>query len=228
MLRWRARDGHADPAGLSRISTPGVGDDDEYLRRADHVLRGLIDDGGPIDPQTDRRASRPDPFEAIARAIVGQQLSTKAAATIWGRVIDVAGGEPLRPKGLLEGDPDDLRGAGLSGAKLRYLTEFAERTDSGELDLGRLGDLSDDDVVAELTEIKGVGRWTAEMFLIFHLGRPDVVSTGDLGIRRAVQLAYALDELPGPSELERIAEPWRPHRTLACLYLWRSLANTPQ
>ena len=99
--------------------------------------------------------------------------------------------------------------------------------EDGRLDLDRLGELSDEDVVAELTEIKGVGRWTAEIFLIFHLGRPDVVSMGDLGIRRAVQLAYGLDELPGPGEMERISEPWRPHRTLACLYLWRSLHNVP-
>ena len=97
----------------------------------------------------------------------------------------------------------------------------------GRLDLGRISELADEDVVAELIEIKGVGSWTAEMFLIFHLGRPDVVSTGDLGIRRAVERAYGLDELPGPTDLERIAEPWRPHRSLACLYLWRSLANVP-
>jgi DNA-3-methyladenine glycosylase II len=204
-----------------------VSEADQYLRRADSVLRGLIDDGGPIDPDEDRRASRPDPFEAIARAIVGQQLSTKAARTIWERVLDVAGGEPLAPAGLLAAEPEALRGAGLSGQKLGYLTEFAEGVTSGELDLERLTELSDEDVVADLIEIKGVGRWTAEMFLIFHLGRPDVVSTGDLGIRRAVELAYGLDELPGPTELERIAEPWRPHRTLACLYLWRSLANEP-
>ena len=108
-----------------------------------------------------------------------------------------------------------------------FLRDLAERIENGSLDLGALAKLPDEDVIAELTEIKGIGRWTAEMFLIFHLARPDVVSTGDLGIRRAAQLAYGLDELPGPHDLERIAEPWRPHRTLACLYLWRSLANTP-
>ena len=108
-----------------------------------------------------------------------------------------------------------------------FLKDLAERVEDGRLDLDHLSELSDEDVVATLTEIKGVGRWTAEMFLIFHLGRPDVISTGDLGIRRATQIAYGLDELPGPTELERIAEPWRPHRTLACLYLWRSLDNTP-
>jgi DNA-3-methyladenine glycosylase II len=218
VLRGRARHRDADPADLSP---------DEHLRGADHVLRRLIDEGGPIDPAEDRRASRPDPFEAIARAMIGQQLSTKAAASIWERLLEVAGGAPLRPAGVLAADPDALRGAGLSGSKVAYVSDLAERVESGELDLARLAELSDEDVIAELIEIKGVGRWTAEMFLIFHLGRPDVVSTGDLGIRRAVERAYGLDELPGPTELERIAEPWRPHRTLACLYLWRSLSNQP-
>jgi DNA-3-methyladenine glycosylase II len=124
-------------------------------------------------------------------------------------------------------DPEALRAAGLSRAKSAYLLDLAGRVASGELDLGRLAELADEDVIAALTAIKGIGRWTAEMFLIFHLARPDVISTGDLGIRRAVQIGYGLDELPGPADLERIAEPWRPHRTLACLYLWRSLDNVP-
>jgi DNA-3-methyladenine glycosylase II len=200
---------------------------DQYLRRADPVLRRLIDEQGPIDPATDRRGSRPDPYEALARAIVGQQLSTKAAASIWRRIQEAFRGSTPSPQALLAADPDRLRGAGLSRAKVGFLRDLAERVASGELELDRLADLPDEDVVAELIEIKGVGRWTAEMFLIFHLGRPDVVSTGDLGIRRAVQIAYELEELPGPTELERIAEPWRPHRTLACLHLWRSLANVP-
>jgi DNA-3-methyladenine glycosylase II len=200
---------------------------DQHLRSIDQVLRGLIDEGGPIDPETDRRGSRPDAYQALARAIVGQQLSTKAAASIWGRVTELFGEHTPSPVQLLEVDGQELRDAGLSWSKVGFLKDLAERVEDGRLDLDRLGELSDDDVVAELTEIKGVGRWTAEMFLIFHLGRPDVVSMGDLGIRRAVQLAYGLDELPGPSEMERISEPWRPHRTLACLYLWRSLHNVP-
>jgi DNA-3-methyladenine glycosylase II len=200
---------------------------DEYLRGQDPVLRGLIDEGGPIDPETDRRASRPDPYEALARAIVGQQLSTKAAASIWEKLLEVFGGRTPSPKEVLAADEDDLRSAGLSKAKVGFLRDLATHIVEGELDLERLPELADEDVVADLIEIHGIGRWTAEMFLIFHLGRPDVVSTGDLGIRRAVQIAYGLDELPAPAELERIAEPWRPHRTLACLYLWRSLAVTP-
>jgi DNA-3-methyladenine glycosylase II len=200
---------------------------DEYLRRADPVLRGLIDEGGTIDPETDRRGSRPDAYEAIARAIVGQQLSTKAAASIWGKLQDAFRGDTPAPPELLAADESTLRGAGLSNAKVGFLRDLASRIEEGELDLARLPELSDEDVTAALIEVHGVGRWTAEMFLIFHLGRPDVVSTGDLGIRRAVQIAYGFDELPAPAELERIAEPWRPHRTLACLYLWRSLAATP-
>jgi DNA-3-methyladenine glycosylase II len=222
VLRWRARHRDDHSARLNELTEP-----DEYLRGQDRVLRRLIDSGGPIDPETDRRGSRPDAYEAIARAIVGQQLSTRAAASIWGKLVDAFGGSMPEPAELLAADDDVLRGAGLSRAKVGFLRDLATRIAEGELDLNRLPELSDEDVTAALIEIHGVGRWTAEMFLIFHLGRPDVVSTGDLGIRRAVQIEYGLDELPGPAELERIAEPWRPHRTLACLYLWRSLAATP-
>jgi DNA-3-methyladenine glycosylase II len=200
---------------------------DEHLRSVDHVMRGLIDDGGPIHPERDRRGSRPDPYEALARAIVGQQLSTKAARSIWERLVGTLGGRLPPPAELLAVDSETIRSAGLSRAKVAFITDLAERIDDGRLDVGALGGLSDEDVIAALTEIKGVGPWTAEMFLIFHLGRQDVLSTGDLGIRRAAQIAYGLDDLPGPHDLERIAEPWRPHRTLGCLYLWRSLDNAP-
>jgi DNA-3-methyladenine glycosylase II len=191
------------------------------------VLRRLIDEGGPIDPATDRRGSRPDAYEALVRAIVGQQLSTKAAASIWEKLQGAFGGRIPSPAELLAADEATVRGAGLSRAKVGFLRDLATRIEQGELDLERLPELADEDVTAALIEVHGIGRWTAEMFLIFNLGRPDVVSTGDLGIRRAVQIAYGLDELPAPVELERIAEPWRPHRTLACLYLWRSLQVTP-
>jgi DNA-3-methyladenine glycosylase II len=201
--------------------------DDRELMRADKVLRRLMEEGGPIDPSTDRRGSRPDPYEALARAIVGQQLSTKAAASIWSKLLALFDGETPDPKALLRRRPETLRKAGLSNSKVEFLRDLAKRVGDGRLDLERLAELPDEDVIAELLEVKGIGRWTGEMFLIFHLARPDVVSTGDLGIRKAVRLAYGLDELPGPEDLERIAEEWRPHRTLACLYLWRSLANTP-
>jgi DNA-3-methyladenine glycosylase II len=221
VLRRRPRDGH-DPA--ARLSDDAAAT--EYLRGQDPVLRVLIDERGPIDPETDRRSSRPDPYIALSRAIVGQQLSTKAAASIWARFEALFRG-PVEPRKVVAASEDRLRSAGLSNSKVAYLKDLAGRVHRGELDLDRLGELPDEDVIAELTAIKGIGRWTAEMFLIFHLGRPDVLSAGDLGIRRAVQLAYRLEELPGPTDLERLAEPWRPQRTLACLYLWRSLDNVP-
>src|SRR3954468_20736846 len=201
--------------------------DDRALMRADKVLKRVMEDRGPLDPEIDRRGSRPDPFEAVARAIVGQQLSTKAARSIWEKLVTQFGGETPNPKALLRKRPQTLRKAGLSNAKVEFLRDLAKRVTDGRLDLERLKDLPDEDVVAELIEVKGVGQWTAEMFLIFHLARPDVVAVGDLGIRRAVQIAYGMDDLPGPEELEKLAEEWRPHRTLACLYLWRSLDNTP-
>jgi DNA-3-methyladenine glycosylase II len=201
--------------------------EDRHLRSVDHVIGRLIDERGPIDPDTDRRGSRPDAYEALARAIVGQQLSTKAARSIWERLVAPFGGSFPPPVELIATAPESLREAGLSWSKVGFLRDLAERIDDGELDLNELGRLPDEDVIAELIKVKGIGAWTAEMFLIFHLARPDVISTGDLGIRRAVQIAYGLDELPGPHDLERIAEPWRPHRTLACLYLWRSLDNAP-
>ncbi|MGH2957912.1 MAG: DNA-3-methyladenine glycosylase family protein [Solirubrobacterales bacterium] len=216
------------PAGAhARGSAERWSEEDRALMASDKVLRGLMEEGGPIDPATDRRGSRPDPYEALARAIVGQQLSTKAAASIWNKLLDQFAGEPPTPEQLLKHRAARLRKAGLSRAKVEFLKDLAKRVKDRRLDLKRLRDLPDEDVVAELIEVKGIGRWTAEMFLIFHLARPDVVSVGDLGIRRAVQIAYGLEELPGPTELERIAEEWRPHRTLACLYLWRSLANAP-
>jgi DNA-3-methyladenine glycosylase II len=201
--------------------------DDRRLMRADKVLRRVMEEQGPIHPEIDRRGSRPDPWEALARAIVGQQLSTRAAASIWNELLAIFGGTMPTPEQFLRRRRPTLLKAGLSNAKADYLRDLALRIKDGRLDLARLKDLSDEDVCAELVEVKGIGRWSAEMFLIFHLGRHDVISAGDLGIRRAIQLAYGMDDLPGPEDIDRIAEPWRPHRTLAGLYLWRSLANTP-
>jgi DNA-3-methyladenine glycosylase II len=216
------------PAGAhARRPSARWSSDDRELMRADKVLRRLMEERGPIDPEIDRRGSRPDPWEALARAIVGQQLSTLAARSIWEKLIGQFGGKLPAPAELLRKRRTTLRKAGLSNAKVEFLRDLATRVRDGRLDLKRLAELSDEDVIAELIEVKGVGRWTAEMFLIFHLGRPDVVSVGDLGIRRAVQISYGMKELPGPEELEKLAEEWRPHRTLACLYLWRSLDNTP-
>jgi DNA-3-methyladenine glycosylase II len=198
-----------------------------HLRRVDPVLGALIEALGPEDPA--RRDGRPsDHYGALVRAIVGQQLSTKAARTIFGRLTDRFGGRTPTPQEILADDPEELRAAaGLSRAKASYLRSLAEHVISGELELERLDELPDADVSAELVAVKGLGQWTADMFLMFHLGRPDVLPVGDLGIRRAVERAYGLAELPDAAELTRIAEPWRPHRTLACLYLWRSLDAIP-
>jgi len=216
------------PAGAAeRPPAAEWSEDDRFLIKADHVLAELMREGGPIDPKTDRRGSRPNPFQALLRAIVGQQLSTKAARSIWERVVERLGSETPTPADVLAHEPNELRAAGLSRSKVTFMRDLSERVEDGRLDLDAIRELSDEDVIAGLIEVKGIGRWTAEMFLMFHLARPDVISTGDLGIRRAIQIAYGMEELPGPSEMERIAEPWRPHRTLACLYLWRSLASEP-
>jgi DNA-3-methyladenine glycosylase II len=189
----------------------------------------LIDELGS-DGLGDPRRGRPptDHYGALVRSIVGQQLSTKAARAIYGRLSDRFGGRAPTPTEVLAEDPEELRAAaGLSRAKVGFLRSLAEHVLDGSLELERLDELPDDDVIAELVAVKGLGAWTAHMFLMFHLGRPDVLAVGDLGIRRAVMLRYGLAELPGPAELEALGERWRPHRTLACLYLWRSLDAVP-
>jgi len=216
------------PAGAhARKAAAKWSADDRELMRADKVLRGVMESTGPIHAEIDRRGSRSDPYEALARAIVGQQLSTKAAASIWAKLLDQFGGKTPTPRQILRKRRTTLRKAGLSNAKVEFLRDLASHVEDGRLDLKSLAKLPDEDIVAELVAVKGIGLWTAEMFLIFHLGRPDVVSAGDLGIRRAIQIAYGMEDLPGPDEMERISDQWRPHRTLACLYLWRSLDNTP-
>jgi DNA-3-methyladenine glycosylase II len=200
-----------------------------YLRAADPVLGALIDAVGGADALGDARDGRPDDhYGALLRAIVGQQLSTKAARTIYGRVTERYGGRTPTPEELIADDLDELRvQAGLSRAKASYLRSLAEHVVSGELELDRLDEMPDEEVAAELVAVKGLGQWTADMFLMFHLGRPDILPVGDLGIRRAVERAYELPAMPNPAELTEIAEPWRPQRTLACRYLWRSLDNEP-
>ncbi|MGN6867521.1 MAG: DNA-3-methyladenine glycosylase family protein [Solirubrobacteraceae bacterium] len=196
------------------------------LRKADPVMRRVIDEVGSLG---DFFAGRPtDHYGTLVRSIVGQQLSTRAAASIYGRLLERFGGRAPTPEEVLADDPDALRtAAGLSHAKVRYLRSLAEHVLDGSLALDRLPELPDDEVIAELTAVKGIGVWSAHMFLMFHLHRPDILPVGDLGIRRAVKVHYELAELPTPAELTEIAEPWRPHRTLACIYLWRSLQATP-
>jgi len=198
---------------------------------ADPTMAALIERLGEIDIATRlrrRSEERPaDAYGALLRAIVGQQLSTKAARTIFGRVVELFGGATPAPARLLEASEEELRGCGLSGRKVEYVRDLAVHVLEGELELERLGELSDEEVVAEIVAVRGLGQWTAEMFLLFHLERPDVLSGGDLGIRKAVQVEYGLEEMPAPTRVLEIGEAWRPHRSLASLYLWESLASVP-
>ena len=198
-----------------------------HLRRHDPVMRELIKRLGPLDLEARRRGRPADAYGALLRSIVGPQLSTKAARSIYERVTALFGGRTPTPQELLDADPETVRGAGLSRPKVAYMRDLAQHVLSGELELDRLHELSDEEITAELTAVKGLGVWTAHMFLIFHLQRPDVLPVGDLGVRNAAKREYGLDELPGPAELTELGEPWRPHRSLASLYLWRSLDNAP-
>jgi DNA-3-methyladenine glycosylase II len=198
-----------------------------HLRRSDPVLAGVIEAVGPrLGPP---RAARPaDHYGALVRSIVNQQLSTKAAHSIYTRLTERFDGRTPTPRQVLADDPEALRTAvGLSRAKVGYLRSLAEHVLSGELELERLEKLDDETVIAKLVAVKGIGEWSAHMFLMFHLDRPDVLPVGDLGIRRAIERAYGLQELPGAATIEEIAQPWQPYRTLACRYLWRSLDNEP-
>ena len=202
----------------------------QALAASDPVMAELIERIGPmsIAERRRRRGQRPnDAYGALLRAVVGQQLSTKAARTIYERVIALFDGEDPSPQELLGVEEAKLRAAGLSGRKVEYLRDLATHVLSGELELDRLDQLDDEQVIEEIVAVRGLGQWTAEMFLMFHLGRPDVVSGGDLGIRRAIQIGYGMEAMPTPDEVVERAEPWRPHRTLACVYLWESLAATP-
>jgi DNA-3-methyladenine glycosylase II len=203
----------------------------QQLAASDPTMAALIERVGEIDLETRlrrRSEERPaDAYGALLRAIVGQQLSTKAARTIYGRILELFDGRTPAPEQLLEAGETDLRAAGLSGRKVEYVRDLASHVISGELELDKLGELSDEDAIAEIVAVRGLGVWTAEMFLIFHLERPDVLSGGDLGIRKAVQVEYGLEEMPAPARVIEIGEPWRPHRSLASLYLWESLANAP-
>jgi DNA-3-methyladenine glycosylase II len=200
----------------------------EELATSDPRMSALIERFGRLSFETRRRGRpRTDSYGSLVRSVVAQQLSAKAAATIFDRVLELFGGRTPTPSELLAIEEERLREAGLSGRKVEYLRDLARHVESGELELDRFATMSDDEVIAEITAVRGFGVWTAQVFLMFHLERPDVLPTGDLGIRRAVQIVYALDELPDHDELTRIAEPWRPHRTLACIYLWETLHAAP-
>lgn len=192
------------------------------------MLAELIDAVGALPDPRDGRPDQGDHYGALVRAITGQQLSVLAARSIYGRLTARYEDRAPTPQEILDDEPEELRAAaGLSRAKVSYLRSLAQHVLSGELELERLDELEDEQVIAELVAVKGLGLWTAQMFLMFQLERPDVLPTGDLGIRRAIERAYGLEALPDPVAMEEIAAPWQPYRTLACRYLWRSLTNEP-
>jgi DNA-3-methyladenine glycosylase II len=195
-----------------------------FLRECgDPVMAALVRRIGPLDHAARRRGRPDDAYGSLVRTIVGQQLSTKAARTIYARLAALFGDRPPTPAELLAAEDEVLREVGLSRQKIGYLRDLAARVRSGELEMHALQELTDEEVSREITAVKGLGRWSADMFLIFHLRRPDVLPVGDLGIRRAVERAYGLPGLPDQDTLRSLAGPWRPHRTLASLYLWESL-----
>jgi DNA-3-methyladenine glycosylase II len=193
-------------------------------------MREVIKAVGPcrLGSATDRGGPAHDHYGALLRAIVGQQLSVSAARSIYSRLTARYGGRTPTPAELLADDPDEMRAAaGLSRSKVVFLRDLAERVGSGELVLEDLDERPDAEVAQKLIEVKGIGQWTVDMFLIFHLGRPDVLPVGDLGIRRAAMLRYRLRKLPEPKRLIMLARPWRPWRSVASWYLWASLRAIP-
>lgn len=192
------------------------------LLRRDPVLAALIRRHGPCGLVAAQRA---DHFSALVRAITFQQLSTKAASTIYNRMTTLMPGGVPTPEGFAGVTDEELRAAGLSRQKSAYLRDLCEKVTTGAVDLQALDGLADEEVIGALVQVKGIGRWSAEMFLIFRLLRPDVFPVGDLGIVTAVQRAYGLRKRPTPDRLRKIAEAWRPYRSIASWYLWRSLDN---
>jgi DNA-3-methyladenine glycosylase II len=200
----------------------------EHLRKSpDEKMSGLVEQFGELDYDQRRRGRPADAYGALLRSIIGQQLSVKAARSIFGRFTELYGGRTPTPAEILETDPETLRSVGFSRAKANYVRDLAAKVEAGDLHLDGFEDMSDERVIEELTQVKGLGRWTADVFLMFHLGRPDVLPVGDQGIRRAVERLYGLEEIPDAETLERLGERWAPYRTLASLYLWESLDNTP-
>ena len=189
-----------------------------HLKKSDPVLSGVIERVGPF-----RIEYREPVFETLVRSIVYQQLSGRVASVIFGRLVDLVPKKKLTPKAILKLRPQQMRRAGLSKQKTAYIRDLAKKAADGLVDFQVIPSLSDEEVIEALTQIKGVGVWTAHMFLIFALRRPNILPTGDLGIRMAIQKAYQLEELPRHEHMEAISEPWHPYRSVATWYLWRSL-----
>jgi len=191
----------------------------KHLKK-DPVMGKIIERTGPFAMQF-----REPGFETLVRSIVYQQLSGKVASVIFGRLRTAAGEETLTPAGIMKLRPERMRRVGLSAQKTLYIRELARHTRKGTLVFESLREMEDAAVIEHLTKVKGIGVWTAQMFLMFALRRPDVLPVADLGIRSAMKRAYGLDNLPKPAEMERIAAVWKPYTSIACWYLWRSLEN---
>jgi DNA-3-methyladenine glycosylase II len=188
-----------------------------HLKKSDPVLRAIIERVGPC-----RMEFGPPEFHSLAETIVYQQLNGKAAVTIFKRFAALAG-EPITPEGILNLSDEQLRRVGLSKQKSAYLKDLAAKTAAGQLDFSRLPALPDEAVIEHLTQVKGIGVWTAHMFLMFSLRRPNVLPTGDYGVQVALKKHYKKRKLPRPRDMEKIAKCWEPYRSVACWYLWRSL-----
>jgi DNA-3-methyladenine glycosylase II len=192
-----------------------------HLRSADRVLAKLMERAGPFALKIRKLH---DPFEALARNIVFQQLHGKAAEAIHARVVALFGGGRLRPEDVLAARDEELRGAGLSAAKTAALRDLAAKTIDGTVPtLARMRRMTDEEIVERLTQVRGIGRWTVEMLLMFRLGRADVLPVGDFAVRKGFALAYGLAESPKPKELEEYGERWRPYRSVASWYMWRAV-----
>jgi DNA-3-methyladenine glycosylase II len=206
-----------------RLSPAMTEDALAHLRSADPVMGRLIEGVGPfaLKPRRNR-------FHTLVRAIVSQQISTAAARSILAKLEAALEPDGLCPEAIARLSLARMRKAGLSPQKQAYLKDLALHVDQGLLRLDRLGRMADEEVIAELIAVKGIGRWTAQMFLIFTLGRPDIFPHDDLGVRTAIKRAYGLAELPNKVESHQIAEPWRPYATVASWYCWRSLTLPPE
>jgi DNA-3-methyladenine glycosylase II len=188
-----------------------------HLKKSDPILRAIIERVGPC-----RMEFGVPQFCSVAEAIVYQQLNGKAAVTIFNRFAELAG-DPLTPEGILKLTDQQLRSVGLSKQKSAYLKDLAKKTSDGLLNFARLPEMTDDEVIEHLTQVKGIGEWTAHMFLMFSLRRPNVLPTGDYGVQVAIKRHYKKRKLPKPKDMEKIARAWEPYRSVACWYMWRSL-----
>jgi len=194
----------------------------KYLKRIDPVLAGVIESVGPCRI---RIAAEGTHFQALTRSIVYQQLSGKAAATILSRVVALFPDGIATPEAFQATSDEQLRAAGLSRQKISYLRDLSSKVASGALPLEAVEMMDDDDLINHLVQVKGIGRWTAQMFLMFRLGRRNVLPELDLGIQNAIRRAYRMRKRPTPKQVKRVGAKWAPHSTVACWYLWRSLDN---